>query len=361
MIPIVKPFLPPREILMPRLEETIYSGYIAQGQDVEELEKKLKEYFECEKLLTVSSGTAALHIALILSNVGSGDEVISTALTAEPTNIAIAQTGAKVVWADVNPETGLICAKSIKSLISNRTKAIMVVHYAGMVADLEAIYRIRREYNLPIIEDCAHAFGAEYDEKKLGYYSDFAIYSFQAIKHVTTIDGGLLIMNSADNYDRAKRMRWFGLDKSVSRLSNDITECGYKYNMNNVNATIGLVQLDFLCENLNKYMENGAYFDKELQGVNGVKLMDYSDNTKPSYWLYTALVERREDFINYMERNGVVCSPVHLRNDRHSIFGHASDLEGLDVFYSNFVHWGCGWWLSENDREKVVELIKGGW
>ena len=190
MIPIVKPFIPPKEVLMPALEKTIYSGYIAQGQKVEDFEFKLGQYFENKNILTVNSGTSALHLSLILANVGPGDEVISTALTAEPTNTSIAQTGAKVVWADTEALTGLICPKSVEKLITNKTKAIMIVHYAGMVANLNEFYRIREKYTIPIIEDCAHAFGAEYKGKKLGYYSDFAIYSFQAIKHLTTIDGG---------------------------------------------------------------------------------------------------------------------------------------------------------------------------
>ncbi|MDA9792190.1 DegT/DnrJ/EryC1/StrS family aminotransferase [Schleiferiaceae bacterium] len=357
----MKPFIPPRDVLMPELESTIYSGYIAQGQKVEDFEYQLGYYFDNEHVLTVNSGTSALHLALILANVGVGDEVISTALTAEPTNTAIAQTGATIVWADVELSTGLICPKSVEKLLTKRTKAIMVVHYAGMVANMNEFYRLREAYRIPIIEDCAHAFGAEYRGKKLGFYSDYAIYSFQAIKHLTTIDGGLLLMNSLDDYKRAKKLRWFGLDKSIPRLRNDITEGGYKYHMNDVNATFGLIQLDYLKENVNSYIANGMYFDKELIDAEGVDLIKYHDNTKPSYWLYTAIVDRRDDFMKYMRENGVDCSPLHLRNDRHSIFSHREKLSGLDEFYSCFIHWGCGWWLSMEDKEKIVWLIKKGW
>ena len=361
MISIVKPYIPPKEVLMPALEETIYSGYIAQGQKVEDFEFKLGQYFENKNVLTVNSGTSALHLSLILANVGPGDEVISTALTAEPTNTAIAQTGAKVIWADTEPFTGLICPKSVEKLITNKTKAIMIVHYAGMVANLNEFYSIREKYNIPVIEDCAHAFGAEYKGKKLGYYSDFAIYSFQAIKHLTTIDGGLLVLKLSSDYDRAKKLRWFGLDKTTPRLQNDITEGGFKYHMNDVNATFGIVQLNFLEENVNKYIENGLFFDKELKDIDGIEIIKYHDDTKPSYWLYTAIIDRRDDFIEYMKSNGVICSPLHLRNDRHSIFEDGSHLNGLESFYSRFIHWGCGWWLSQEDRIKIVDLIKKGW
>ncbi|MDC3070903.1 DegT/DnrJ/EryC1/StrS family aminotransferase [Bacteroidota bacterium] len=361
MIPIVKPYIPPRNQLMPALQKTIYSGYIAQGKKVEDFEKMLGQYFENNKVLTVNSGTSALHLSLILANVGPGDEVISTALTAEPTNTAISQTGAKVVWADIERSTGLICPKSAEKLINNKTKAIMIVHYAGMVANLNKFYSIRKKYNIPIIEDCAHAFGAEYKNKKLGYCSDFAIYSFQAIKHLTTIDGGLLILKKSSDYDRAKKLRWFGLDKTKPRLKNNITECGFKYHMNDVNATFGLIQLNYLKENVNKYIENGLFFDRELKDVDGIQIIKYHDDTKPSYWLYTAMVDRKDDFIEHMNSNGIQCSSLHLRNDRHSIFEDGSHLKGLESFYGNYVHWGCGWWITEKNRNKIVELIKKGW
>ena len=361
MIPIVKPYIPPKNSLIPCLEKTIYSGYIAQGQKVEEFEAKLAKYFENDKVLTVNSGTSALHLSLILAGVGKDDEVISTALTAEPTNTSIIQTGAKVIWADVESNTGLICPKSVEKLITKKTKAIMIVHYAGMVANLNEFYRIKEKYNIPIIEDCAHAFGAEYKDKKLGFYSDYAIYSFQAIKHFTTIDGGLLILKSKSDYNRAKRLRWFGLDKSIPRLQNDIKEVGYKYHMNDVNATFGLIQLDFLKDNVNKYIENGIYFDKSLNNNRGIEVIKYHKDTKPSYWLYTAIVERRDDFIEYMKSRGVMCSPLHLRNDRHSVFDDGSHLSGLKSFYSRFVHWGCGWWLTQDDRITISNLIKKGW
>ena len=156
-------------------------------------------------------------------------------------------------------------------------------------------------------------------------------------------------------------MRWFGLDKTTPRLQNDIKEVGFKYHMNDVNATFGLVQLNYLEENVNKYIKNGLFFDKQLKDTDGIEIIKYHDNTKPSYWLYTAIVDRRDDFIEYMKSNGVTCSPLHLRNDRHSIFENGSHLSGLESFYTRFIHWGCGWWILDEDRNKIVELIKKGW
>jgi len=362
MIPLIKPFIPSQEALMPRLEKILYSGYVAEGEATAEFEQKLSDLLGNPYCLTVNSGTAALHIALILAGVKAGDEIISTPLTAEPTNTTIALTGAKVVFADVELETGLISPESIEAKITEKTKAIMVVHYAGMVCDMDKINAISEKYRIPIIEYAAHAYRANYGDKYVGNNAPYTCFSFQAIKHLTTIDGGLLCLKSEDEYNRARKMRWFGLDKKIPRLESDIAEAGFKYHMNNVNATVGLVQLEHLEENVLKYIENGKYFDDELVGIEGVSLIPYHSNTTPSYWLYTLKVERRQDFIKMMSDHGVMASPLHLRNDRHSVFNAKNiHLPNLDSFYDTFVHIPCGWWLSEEDKVKIVESIKKGW
>lgn len=362
MLPLVKPFIAPAEELMPELQKTLYSGYIAEGEKVYEFEKKFGEYIGNPLVLSLNSGTAALHIALMLTGVGPGDEVISTALTAEPTNVAIKLVGAKVVWADVDPHTGLISPESIQSKITDRTKAIMVVHYAGMVCDMIRINKISKEHNIPVIEDTAHAMGSKFDGKYVGQNSPYTCFSLQAIKHLTTVDGGFLALKDESQIETGRKLRWFGLDKKVPRLYNDIKFPGYKYHMNNVNATIGLVQMQHIESIVSKHKENGKYYDQKLQNIPGVTLLQYYDYTEPSYWLYTMKVEDRPNFVKMMEANGIMASELHLRNDRHSIFNESKcELPALDDFYSHFVHIPCGWWVSDADREKIVSLIQKGW
>lgn len=362
MIPLVKPFLPPREILIPELENILYSGYIAEGEPVYEFERKFSSFFNLNNVLALHSGTDALHLALLLAGVGEGDEVISTALTAEPTNVAITMVGAKVVWGDVDYSTGLLDPKSVESLITERTKAIIVVHYAGMVCNMQEFNKISAKYNIPIIEDAAHALGSKFNGEYVGNNSHYTIFSLQAIKHMTTVDGGFLTFSKPDQLQRAKRMRWFGLDKGKSRLENDITETGYKYAMNNVNATIGLVQMQYIQSVLNKYIYNGKYFDKHLTNVEGVELVKYYNNTDPSYWLYTMKVKDRDKFIELLASHNILASPLHCRNDLHSIFKSSkTDLPNLDKFYSEMVHIPCGWWVSEENRENIVNVINKGW
>lgn len=362
MLSLVKPYIAPKEEMMPALEEILYSGYIAMGEAVGNFETKFGNYIDNERVLALNSGTAALHIALCLLNVGNGDEVISTAMTAEPTNTTIALTGAKVVWADVDVKTGLLDPESVRKKITEKTKAIMLVHYAGMVCNMDEFNKISEEFNVPIIEDTAHALGSKYKGKMVGSNSRFTCYSFQAIKHLTTVDGGAISFLNDEDMDEAAKLRWFGLYKKVSRLDNDIKRAGFKYGMNNVNATIGMVQLKHINEVIGRHIENGRYYDSALKNIPGVTLIPYYENTEPSYWLYTLKVENRDDFCRMLKDAGIEASQLHHRSDTHSVFQQSKcDLPALDQFYSEFVHIPCGWWVSDEDRERIVDLIKRGW
>lgn len=362
MIPLVKTHIPAKEVLMPALEQVLYSGYVAQGQVVEDFERAFEKYIGGGHTLSLNSGTAALHIALILAGVKEGDEVISTALTAEPTNVAIKMAGAKIRWADIDYETGGICPKSLEANINEKTKAILFVDYAGILSDIKGIKAISEKYNIPVIEDAAHALGAKFEGKKTGTLFPFTVFSLQAIKHMTTVDGGILQIQDVELYKRGKLIRWFGIDKGVSRLENNIKIQGYKYHMNNVNAQIGLVQLNTIESIIDKYIDNGRYFDENLKGIKGVELLRYYQDSEPSYWLYTMKVDNRDGFIRKLADNGIMASELHKRNDLHTYLNdYPTELPNLDRFYKKMVHIPCGWWVTGEDRNKIVEIIKEGW
>ncbi len=362
MIPLVKTNLPPPEILMKELENIIYSGYIAEGEEVVKFELLLKKFFSNQNVLTFNSGTSALHTALILAGVGPGDEVISTVLTAEPTNMAILHTGAKIVWADIDPSTGILSPESVRNRINEKTKAVVVVHYAGIPANIDAFTNIADEYNISVIEDAAHALGAEYKGKMIGNHSPFVAFSFQAIKHLTTGDGGALIVNRPQDVNKARLIRWFGIDKNIPRDQNNITVIGYKYHMNNIAAAIGCIQMQFIEKKLSIHKENGIYFDTHLKGIDGIRLLDYYPDSLPSYWLYTMKVDRRDDFIHRLNDAGISASALHVRNDQHQVFGRSPEpLENADKFCNEYVHIPCGWWVDKHDREFITETIKKGW
>ena len=361
-LPLVKPYIAPKEELIPEIERVLYSGYIAEGEDAWEFERSLQNFLHNENVLAVQSGTAALHLALLQCGVGNGCEVISTPMTSEPTNTTIAITGAKIRWADVDKNTGLLSPESVKSKITDRTKAIVLVHYAGMVCDMDEFNKISKETGIPIIEDAAHALGAKYDRKVLGSNSKFTCFSFQAIKHMTTVDGGAISCKYFDDVNPVRKLRWFGLDKTVPRMENNITRAGYKYSINNLTGIIGVIQLRHAQEIINRHRDNGHYYDKALRDLPGVNLVPYYLNTEPSYWLYTMKVEDRDGFIKMMESIGVTASPLHHRSDTHSVFNDSRcELPNMEEWYKSYVHIPCGWWVTEEDRERIVDRIKKGW
>lgn len=362
MIPLVKPYIAPTEEMMPAVEKILYSGYIAESEAVWDFQEQFGKFIGNKNVLMVNSGTAALHLALLVLNVGPGDEVISTPMTSEPTNTTIALTGAKIVWGDVDPNTGLLDPSSVREKITDKTKAIMLVHYAGMVCNMDEFNKISEEYSIPIIEDAAHALGSKYNGEIIGSNSRFTCFSFQAIKQMTTVDGGAISFTNMDDVTPARKLRWFGLNKKVSRLENDITRAGYKYGMNNVTATIGSVQLKHTPAVLNRYISNGKYYDKALARIPGVTTVPYYDHTEPSYWLYTMKVEDRDGFCRMMEEHGIMATQLHHRSDTHSVFAKSRcELPNMDEWYSHFVHIPCGWWVDDEAREKIVEVIRKGW
>ncbi|MFH1044635.1 MAG: aminotransferase class I/II-fold pyridoxal phosphate-dependent enzyme, partial [Pseudomonadota bacterium] len=352
-IPLFKVFMAPEAALLPRLREVLYSGQISEGPPVVEFEQRFGAFVGQPNMLSFYSGTAALHVALLLAGAGPGDEVISSAMTAEPTNLAILHAGARVVWGDVDPRNGNLAAAAIEAKITPRTRAILVVHYGGIPASLAAIRAIAERHGIAVIEDAAHALGARYAGLPIGSHSEYAVYSLQAIKHLTTVDGGMLACRNPADLPRGRRLRWFGIDRAAPRTEVDVAEAGYKYHMNNVNATIGLVQLEYIRPVIARHIANGQYFDAALRGIPGIELCARDAAAEPSYWFYTVLAERRDELARRLTELGIGNSLVHQRNDRHSVFAASRcELPGLDRFYDAMLHIPCGWWVGDAERER---------
>lgn len=353
--------MPPPERLMPALEDILYSGFVAEGDPVYEFERRFAAQFGLPVALGMSSGTGALHIALLMSGVRPGDEVISTAMTAEPTNVVILQCGAVPVFADVDPCSGNLDPDSVRSLITPRTRAILAVHYAGYPARLAELRRIADEHGIALIEDAAHALGARYGDQAIGTIGDFAIFSLQAIKHMTTVDGGMLTMRDVSRADEARRLRWFGLSKGVPRTEVDIKALGYKYNMHNVAAVIGLAQLEQIDGLIGRHIENGRFFDERLSRIPGLTITQFEPVAKPSYWLYAVFSDDSAAIEARLHGIGVAASKLHRPNHLHSVFAPMRrPMPGLDRYYRRLTHLPCGWWVSDEDRERIVDALSRG-
>ena len=343
MIPLFRVFM--SEDAPGRVAETLRSGYVGQGPRVDEFEAAFRAQVGAPReTLAVNSGTSALHLALTLCGVGPGDEVITTPMTCLATNLPILHHGATPVWADVNPRTGLIDPADVARKRTARTKAIVAVDWGGH----EAQYRDLRDRGVPVIQDAAHGFSP-----MIG--GDYTCWSFQAIKWLTTGDGGALLCPDDATTDRARRLRWFGLDRRSSadfRCAQDVSEAGYKFQMNDVAASIGLANLDTVTRRIDRALENA----KEIAANIGDQVaLTYS--LEP--WLLTLLVPHRDAFVSALRDRGVQASPVHARNDRHTLFApFRRELPGVDAFASRNVAIPCGWWLTAADRRTVIHATR---
>jgi len=361
MIPLVKVAMPPRESLIPAIEDVLYSGMIAEGEHVYRFEAEFSKTFRLPLALGTSSGTGALHIAMLLANVTPGDEVITTSMTAEPTNTVILQCGATPVFADVDPETGNLDPKSVESLVSPRTRAILVVHYAGFPADLRSLRKIADQNGISLIEDAAHSLGSSYEGQGIGTIGDYAIFSLQAIKHMTTIDGGILTMRDLNQVIKARKLRWFGMSKGVPRTEVDIEQIGYKYNMNNVSAVIGLAQMKIIESLISRHIENGRFFDRRISEIPGLNITRIDPECQPSYWLYSVLSDNSEAVERCLAEINVSASKLHRPNHYHSVFTPMRrSMPGLETYYRRLTHIPCGWWVTDEDRERIVDALRKG-
>ena len=358
MIPLFKPYISPK--CAETLSDIFSKCALTEGEYSDKFEEAIGDYISNKNVALTNSGTSALHISAILAGLKPGDEVITTAMTCMATNEPFYNMGVDLSFADVDITTGNICPNSIRSKITDKTKAIVVVHWAGQPVDLTSIHSIAKEFNLKVIEDAAHAFGSKYKDKKIGSHSDFVCFSFQAIKHLTCGDGGAIACKKESDVDRARKIRWFGLDrkyKGTSRWSQDIAESGYKYHMNNLNASIGLNNLKEIDFIINSHMANREYYDTNINNSKVTKMRKPKDSASSS-WIYSMLVDDREDFVDYMAKNGVGCDRVHVRNDFYTVFGGIrKELSNLNIFDKTLVNIPVGWWLSKENLNHITDTV----
>lgn len=350
-VPLFRVFMAPEAsaavagVLAPRDDGSIYVG---EGERCAELEQGLRLLLNAPtRPLLVNSGTSALHLALHLAGVGPGDEVVTTPMTCSATNSPIVLLGARPVWADVDPVTGLINPRDVARKITPRTRAIMAVDWAGRLCDYAAL----RAFGLPVIQDAAHSLTA-------GLGGDYIAYSFQAIKHLTVGDGGALIVPERD-HQRARLLRWFGLDRESRadfRCAQDIAEPGYKFQSTDIAAAIGLANLPHARWIVQQHRANARYYGAALASCRRVTLPP-ADPTS-AWWLYTVLTDDRDGFIAHMAERGIAASQVHRRNDEHSGFRFPNGpLPGVDAFSARQAAIPVGWWLTSEDRERIVDAV----
>jgi perosamine synthetase len=343
-----------KEEWLKALADVFDTRWLGQGPVVDRFEKEFGKKFGYDFCLAVNSGSAALELAYHLIGIGQGDEVITACFTCTATNLPLLRCGAKIVFADINDDL-LISYEDVKRKITPRTKAIVVVTLGGLPVD-EKIFDLAESLKIPVVVDAAQSLGVS---EKLGNY---VCYSFQAIKHFTTGDGGMLVLRNKDTYDRAKKLRWFGIDREAKKRVNfeclnnremtmEIEEPGYKFHMNDIAAAMGLVGLKHtdkileyrkrLCD---EYIKN---LPKDMRGVCG-----------GSYWLMAIITKDRDDTIEYLRASGVECDLVQLRNDIFKVFGGArQNMPNMDRLESEYMYLPLHSKLTVEDVKHICKLL----
>lgn len=370
-IPLFKVFM--HNSVPKAVEAVLLSGFIGQGPKVEEFEEILQRHFSSTWVNTLNSATSGLQLAVHMTKKSDNPnaEILTTPLTCTATNFAIMSEGVKLRWVDVDPTTGNMDMDDLARKVSPNTLAIMLVHWGGYPCDLEKVREIQAKcmcmygFVPPVIEDCAHAWGSIYQDKMVGTHGNTAVFSFQAIKHLTTGDGGCMISPNDEHYNRAKLLRWYGLDRNSSadfRCQQNIKEWGFKYHMNDVAATIGLHNYPHIDGIIKVNRDNALYYTRGLADIPGVTLMENKEDRKSSYWVYTVCVEDRDAFVRKMKEKNIMVSQVHDRNDKHECLkDFRCLLPNLDVFSKKMICLPCGWWVTKTEREYIVDCIKEGW
>jgi dTDP-4-amino-4,6-dideoxygalactose transaminase len=395
-IPLFKVYMSPKA--KEAVNEVLDSGFIGEGPKVKQFELDLKNYFNAYKdnydIITVNSATSAEHLLYsyfkkdreIVTEAYSGvaytnykwealqpdDEVLTTALTCTATNWPIINEGLNLRWVDVDPLTCNMSLDSLENEINEKTRIITVVHWGGNPIDLDRLESIvtaaKKKYGreIVVIEDCAHSFGSTYKGRSVGFTGNYSTFSLQAIKHITSGDGGFVGVPSQSVSKDFRILRWYGIDREGPRADfrceDDVLEAGYKFHMNDISAAIGisnLAEADFV---INSNKSNGQYYNAALADINGITVISPVEGANPAYWLYTFHAERRDDLMKHLDDHGIKSSRVHERNDRHTCtIPYRTELPGVDQAVKTMISIPVGYWVTPEDREYIVDVIKKGW
>ena len=364
MIQLFMPSMGDEEIQA--VAEVIRSGWIGLGPRTAELEQQLAQYIGVPYMVGVNSATAALDLAVRLLNIGRGDEVIVPTMTFVSTGHAVVYSQATPVFADVDDRTLNIDLNDVARKITSHTRAIIVVHYGGRAVEMDRLREIAGD--IPIIEDAAHACGAEYKGHKCGSLSELACFSFHAVKNLATGDGGALSLRDKAMADRAKRLRWLGIDKGTwDRSENDnrylwdysVDEIGLKCHMNDIMAAIGLVQLGKLERTNARRREIAQLYAEGLHDLPWLQTPPAdTPESKSSWHIYCIQTNRRDDLNAYLQEKGIATGvhyrPIHL----YKCYGDQPSLPTAERVFKRILSLPMHPGLSDRDVNYIIESIR---
>jgi dTDP-4-amino-4,6-dideoxygalactose transaminase len=356
------------EAAIDEIADTLRTRWIGQGPKVELFESAFRDAIGSDHHpVAVGSCTDAIHLAYVLCGLKPGDEVIVPVFTCTATSIPLLYHGIRIRFADAQLATMNIDPNHVRSLVNDRTKAIVCVHYGGLPCDMDELQQIASEIGVPLIEDAAQAVGASYKGCPVGAMSDFTAFSFQAIKHLTTGDGGMLMIRDPELVAKSKRIRWFGIDREAKQggtWENDIHEVGYKYQMTDIGAAMGLAALKTLDQTLSLRKAILARYIERLSIIDGIDVVgaDCHDRVHAA-WLCTILVDHRKDLEQKLRNAAIESGQVHFRNDRYSVFSNfrGDDLPHMNALEERYLVLPLHTHMTVGDADRVCDVIASGW
>ncbi len=350
--------------------ETIRSKWISTGPKTQEFENLFANYLGVKYAVAVANCTVALHLSMLLCDIKEGAEVICPSLTFVATVNAIRYVRAIPVFADIISFDDLtIDPEDIRKKITNKTKAIVVMHYGGFACHMDEIMKIASEYNLKVIEDASHAPLAEYKGKKLGTIGDIGCFSFFSNKNISTGEGGMLITNNQEYYERAKLLRTHGMtslsyERAKGHSTNyDVVELGYNYRMDDIRASIGIVQLKKLKNDLEKRAQIRKWYIEELENLDSIIIpfknySEFSSNYIFPIVLKNSTSEKRDWVRNKLAEAGIQTSVHYPAVHRFSIYGSNKELSYTDYISDNLITLPLCSSLDLNDIQYVIEKLR---
>ena len=342
---------------------TLKSDFLTCGPKVREFEQAICDYTGAKYCVSVSNATAGLHLAMLAIGIKKGDEVITSSNTFLASSNCILYAGGTVKFADIELETANINSDEIEKQITDKTKAIIPVHFAGQSCDMEKIKTMTDKHNLIVVEDAAHAIGSDYKGTKVGSckYSDMTIFSFHPVKTITTGEGGAITTNNEELYKKLLALRSHGMHKDGNMLNTweyEMRELGYNYRLTDIQASLGITQLKKLDKFKKRRREIVEYYNKNL----GLPHLVEKDFSNACFHLYPVMVRNREEFYHKAKTVGLNLQvhyiPVHNQPYYKNLGFKDGDYPNAEIYYKKCISLPLYPALTEGDLREIVKRIK---
>lgn len=358
--------------------EVLKSDWITQGPKIKEFEEAIAKFTGAKYAVALSSGTAALHAACFAADITAGDKVITSPITFAASSNCILYLGGKPVFADVKEDTYNIDPEEIKKKITNKTKAIIPVDFAGQPANLDETYEIAKEHNLIVIEDASHALGAEYKGKKIGSLSDLTVFSFHPVKNITTGEGGIVTTNNKGFYEKLLMFRTHGITKNKAKLIKnegswyyEMQELGYNYRITDFQCALGICQLKKLDKFIKRRREIVKRYDEAFENIEEIITPYEKPNVKSAWHIYVVrlkldkLKATRKEIFEALRAENIGVHVHYIPVYYHPYYQKLGYQKGLcpkaERYYEEAITLPLFPKMSDKDVEDVIKGVKEGY